>query len=309
MKKASKKVKSFRVEDKMERITNVAAVPQLSPFRYPGGKTWLVPEIRKWLDSLSYKPRVFVEPFAGGAIASLTAVIEDRVETAVMCELDSQVAAVWETILADAEWLAERILSFDISLESVRELLSEEFADRREVAFQTLVRNRTQRGGILAPGASLMNYGENGKGIASRWYPETLAKRIRRIAEKRDQIRFIHGDGISVIEDYADDKTAAFFIDPPYTAGGKRAGKRLYAHNEVQHEYLFDLMSRVSGSFLMTYDDTPEVTNMAQMRGFNISKVLMKNTHNEEMYELLIFPRKSRVGIMKENLLCARCCG
>ena len=27
-------------------IVNVAKVQQLSPLRYPGGKTWLVPEIR-----------------------------------------------------------------------------------------------------------------------------------------------------------------------------------------------------------------------------------------------------------------------
>jgi len=30
-------------------VTNVAQVKHLSPFRYPGGKTWLVPETRKWL--------------------------------------------------------------------------------------------------------------------------------------------------------------------------------------------------------------------------------------------------------------------
>ena len=28
---------------------NVASVPQRSPFRYPGGKTWLVPYVRSWL--------------------------------------------------------------------------------------------------------------------------------------------------------------------------------------------------------------------------------------------------------------------
>jgi len=140
-----------------------------------------------------------------------------------------------------------------------------------------------------------MNYGENGRGIASRWYPETLARRIRRIAENRERIRFIHGDGIRIIQDYVNDKTAVFFVDPPYTAGGKRAGRRLYVHNEIQHEYLFDLMFRVSGSFLMTYNDAPEVVNMAQKRGFAISKVPMKNTHNKEMYELLISPRKLHV--------------
>lgn len=29
------------------KVVNVASVPQRSPFRYPGGKTWLVPVVRK----------------------------------------------------------------------------------------------------------------------------------------------------------------------------------------------------------------------------------------------------------------------
>lgn len=33
-------------EDARGQIVNVASVPQRSPFRYPGGKTWLVPHIR-----------------------------------------------------------------------------------------------------------------------------------------------------------------------------------------------------------------------------------------------------------------------
>jgi len=61
-------------------IVNVASVPQLSPFRYPGGKTWLVPELRKWLEGLGPRPSLFVEPFAGGAIASLTVAAEHRAE-------------------------------------------------------------------------------------------------------------------------------------------------------------------------------------------------------------------------------------
>ena len=48
------------------RIINVASIPQRSPFRYPGGKTWLVPYIRQWLSSLPARPHEFIEPFAGG---------------------------------------------------------------------------------------------------------------------------------------------------------------------------------------------------------------------------------------------------
>lgn len=49
---------------------NVASVPQRSPFRYPGGKTWLVPYIREWLQSKTMPPARLTEPFAGRAIVS-----------------------------------------------------------------------------------------------------------------------------------------------------------------------------------------------------------------------------------------------
>ena len=41
---------------------NVASVPQRSPFRYPGGKTWFVPVFRDWIESFDVKPQILVEP-------------------------------------------------------------------------------------------------------------------------------------------------------------------------------------------------------------------------------------------------------
>ncbi len=43
------------------------------------------------------------------------------------------------------------------------------------------------------------------------------------------------------IQKYAEDEDALFFIDPPYTAGGKKTGKRPYHHFELDHEQLFML--------------------------------------------------------------------
>jgi len=271
-------------------IVNVATVPQRSPFRYPGGKTWLVPEIRTWLRSLPRKPEVLMEPFAGGSIASLTAIFESLAERVVMVEKDEHVAAVWQVILEDAHWLADQIIGFEITLDNVREALSYAPGSKCEKAFQAILRNRVQRGGIMAPGASLMKTGENGRGIASRWYPGTLAKRILDIYGQRDRITFIEGDAFEVIPDFLENQAVAFFIDPPYTAGGKQAGKRLYLHSEMDHEALFSLMGSAKGDFMMTYDEAVEVEEMAIRYGFCVRRVPMKNTHHAKLYELLIHP-------------------
>ncbi|MCR4316205.1 MAG: DNA adenine methylase [Planctomycetes bacterium] len=275
-----------------EKVVNVASVPHRSPFRYPGGKTWLVPRIRQWIRSLPRKPKLLIEPFAGGGIIGLTVAFENLANEVVLIEIDEQVAAVWMTILdGDADWLARRILDFDLTIENVKSTLAEETLLNKEIAFQTVLKNRTFHGGILASGSSLIKQGENGKGIGSRWYPETLARRIRAIAEIRDRIRFTQGDGIKIIREYAENEEAVFFIDPPYSAGGpsgKRAGKRLYAHHDLDHEELFFVVENIAGPFLMTYDDSDDVVNLARKHGFEISRVPMKNTHHAKQYELVI---------------------
>lgn len=114
----------FSEEMALPRPVNIASVPQRSPFRYPGGKTWFVPTFRRWIAGLKSKPHILVEPFAGGGIISLTALFENLAEKAVMVELDDEVAAVWETIVnGDAEWLANRILTFTMTREAVEEEL------------------------------------------------------------------------------------------------------------------------------------------------------------------------------------------
>jgi DNA adenine methylase len=152
-----------------QSIVNVASVKQLSPFRYPGGKTWLVPVINKWLKSLPFSPHCFIEPFAGGGIVSLTAANENLAEHIIMIELDDEVAAVWKTIFyGDAEWLMNRIFSFEMNIENVNHVLSVDCVTNEEKAFKTIIKNRTFHGGILAKGSGLIKHGEKGKGITSR---------------------------------------------------------------------------------------------------------------------------------------------
>jgi len=93
-----------------DRPVNVASVPQRSPFRYPGGKTWLVPYLRRWLRVRPRKPARFVEPFAGGAIIGLTVAFEELAGHVTLVELDDDVASVWKVLLSRrGNELAERI--------------------------------------------------------------------------------------------------------------------------------------------------------------------------------------------------------
>ncbi len=273
------------------QVVNVASVPQRSPFRYPGGKTWFVPRVRQWLRSLPVQPKTFIEPFAGGAIIGLTVAFEKLANLVVLVEKDEQVAAVWQTIINTddgAEWLAEKIVNFKPTPESVKTLLSSQTSSLRDLAFKTIIQNRVSHGGILAEGAGLVKNGEKGRGMLSRWYPATLKRRILDIATVKHNLKFINGDGFQVIKKFLSSTDSVFFVDPPYTVSKKKAGSRLYKYHQVDHEKLFELMSKAQGDFLMTYDDADEVRDLAKKHNFETRLVAMTNTHNTTMTELVI---------------------
>jgi DNA adenine methylase len=235
------------------------------------------------------KPSILVEPFAGGGIISLTALFENLVQKAVMVDLDDEIAAVWKSIVnGDAEWLANRVLNFDLNKDAVIQEIRKAPATQRGKAFQTILKNRTFHGGILAEGSGFLKYGENGKGIRSRWYPGTLAKRLRNLNHVASRIDFRCDDGLKVIQEFITNPDAVFFIDPPYTAGGKKAGKRLYRHYDLDHDQLFTVCQSLKGDFLMTYDNAEEVRRMARSHEFQMRLIPMTNTHHKTMEELVI---------------------
>lgn len=203
-----------------------------------------------------------------------------------MVELDDDMAAAWKTIFSeeDCAWLVNRIKTFVVTAEEINLAVQQADKGLRERGFATIVRNRTYHGGILAKGSGLIKTGEAGKGLASRWYPTTLAKRIEEANSLRDKILFIHGDALDIMEQYKSDDKMFFFIDPPYTV----AGRRLYNHFDVDHHRFFELASQMKGHFLLTYDDTDEVRDLADNFGLAYQTIPMQTTHLITKEELLI---------------------
>lgn len=266
-------------------IINVSSVPQRSPFRYPGGKTWLIPTVRQWLKQENKIIHTLIEPFAGGGIVSLTAAFEKLAEKVIMVELDEEIAAVWEVIInGKNKWLADKIYSFELSLANVNRELENPHKQLHDIAFCTILKNRIFHGGILAKGSGMIKNGENGKGIASRWYPKTLHDRILAIGYVKNKIDFITGDAFEALEQSKENSNAYFFIDPPYTV----AGKRLYTYYDIDHERLFELTSTIKGKFMLTYDDTTEIRQLADKYNLQYRTIPMKTTLHFKKNELLI---------------------
>lgn len=261
----------------------------LSPFRYPGGKSWLAPAVASWLAALG-QPTLLLEPFAGGASVGLYAVAGGHAGHVHLVERDDDVAAVWQILLQgseiDVDRLSALVADFAPERAAVESVVMGEPDDVVARAFRTIVRNRCQRNGIMAPGAGLMASGERGHGLASRWYPGTLVARFRAVRGLANRITFTHGDALDAIESTGAD---AMFVDPPYTAGnGKRAGGRLYAHHHIDHDGLLTAIDSSGIPALVTYDDDPWVRDAAARHGFSVDEVPMRSGHNVASHELVL---------------------
>jgi len=268
----------------VQKVVNVASVSQRSPFRYPGGKTWLIPIVRRWLKQTN-DPKKLIEPFAGGGIVGLTAAFENLAIQSLMVELDQEVAAVWEVIInGNHKWLAEKIFSFELTTENANKILQKENKTIEEQAFSTILKNRIFHGGIIAKRFWTYKNGENGKGIKSRWYAKTLRDRILAIGHVKRKLKFVTGDAFQEIEKEKSYSDNYFFIDPPYTV----AGRRLYTHFDIDHDALFELTSQLKGKFMLTYDDTNEIRSLAEKYKLDFRTIPIKTTHHIQKNEIII---------------------
>ncbi len=261
----------------------------LSPLRYPGGKSWLIPNVEKWLTAIKATRRHrLVEPFAGGANVGLAMLARGKVGALTIVELDKRIAAFWKLVLRDPEWLIRAIRNFTPTRKNLAERLGRNARRFRELGFQTLLKNRTSRGGVIAPRAGILKHGERKRGPFSRWYPDTLIKRVKRISELEDKIKLVHGDGLRILRERKKRTNDVYFVDPPYSFSSNGAGRRLYSHYEVPHEDLIKAVKKLRGPFLMTYDNDAAIHALAKKHKLSTSKIQMRSSHHANKKELLI---------------------
>lgn len=234
----------------------------LSPLRYPGGKARLAPYIRQCLQRNRVAPALFVEPFAGGASVSLQLLVDGVVECIGLVELDPLVAAFWQTLFYDSEWLVDQVQAIDISLDTWSRFRTGVMKSRRDRALACLFLNRTSFSGVLAPTAGpIGGYHQQGRyRIDARFPRDTLIHRIRFLAGYRNRVSFIWKDSwesaltrISSLQEEGKLPTnIAYYFDPPFF----HQANRLYSYyfSDRDHVQLRDALVKLEAPWLLSYD-------------------------------------------------------
>jgi DNA adenine methylase len=247
----------------------------LSPLRYPGGKRRLAAYVADILTLNGLRPRLFVEPFAGGASVSLYLLQEGLVETIALGEIDPLVTSFWNVVFNDHQWLIDQIAVTKPTLELWQRLRAKEHKTDRERALACLVLNRTSFSGILAPTAGplggLTQKSENT--IDCRFYPETIIARITALAAYRKQVLFIANDEwqrtIARVRSRRYNKNnVVFYFDPPFYNKADRLYRYYFAEDD--HRALRDTLVNLDAHWITSYDPADEIVRLYRRKGVNI---------------------------------------
>lgn len=215
---------------------------------------------------------VWLEPFAGGAGAALTALEHHGVPEAWLVERNPAVAAFWRCLRTDGVALADRVqgtvpslADFWASRDLVTAALDGHTIPDDTLAFAAFLVNRCSRSGMVLPNVGPIG-GKRQDGewsIASRFNGPALAQRIRQIAALDGRLSVYEGDAVDYVRDLTGsgvEEEAFLFVDPPYLG----VGNDLYAQGMTgaEHSALAEALLACPSRWVLTYDAHPDVLGL-----------------------------------------------
>ena len=256
-----------------------------TPCRYPGGKAQAADRILRSLG----RAGTLVEPFAGGAAASVRALLTGLADRAVLAERHPALRALWETVASGS----------GPDFNALCRLVGQE-AQPTRAWWEEFLRGMPAEGapGWLLGGSALLTTRYHWGGIGSaglvsdeqlarNWRGRTMERRLRALRAHSRRLE-VRADAFEAIREFGGRPGAAFLVDPPYTLGGDRPGRLLYAHHEVDHPALFRALDAVRGRVAATYPDNEDVRRLAAAHGFQAGPLSIRDGHRRSRQELLL---------------------
>ncbi len=235
--------------------------------RYPGGKTWLLPYIKKFIEFHNIPKGIIIEPFAGSGSVTTGLLSEGIMERGIICEKDPIIVAFWKSALHNNEEFRESLQNLEVNIDTwwdYKKYLRPDASNTYneiEIATAFLFYNRVNYSGILKAGPIGGKSQKSQYTIACRFNKDRISKKLASLADFAERIEVIEGNGISLIEKLGEkekEQNYFFYIDPPYF----KAGKVLYRDyfNEDEHVELSKVVKSLFSPWLVSYGDH-EFTN------------------------------------------------
>jgi len=282
----------------------------LSPLRYPGGKRRLAGYIAATIRLNGLRPKLFVEPFAGGASVALQLLNDGLVESIALGEKDPLLAGFWKTVFTDHEWLIEKLRDTEPTLTNWDRFKNGQHRTDRQRALACIFLNRTSFSGIIAPSAGPLGgrTQQSAYPIGCRYTVELITRRITQAAQLAERVLFVnHGDWRHTVwrvkaRRYQPNEVLYYF-DPPFYY--KANDLYRFFFDAANHRKLHDALGALGQPWLLSYDAAKPIIEMYRQNGIGPKRVeLLYSAANSgeltEMQELIVtslqrLPRASRL--------------
>ena len=256
----------------------------LSPLRYPGGKSRMAPYFTQLIFAQQKYPKIYAEPFAGGAGAALNLLVNEVVQKIYINDLSPGIAAFWRSVFNQSQELVEKIQKCSVNIDNwyeQRDIFNnpEKYNDI-DLGFATFFLNRCNRSGILTAGpiGGLMQTGK--WKMDARFNRPNLIDRINFLQSYSNRVSVTQLDAkefMKCVEVEGDD--IFLYIDPPYIV----PGEQLYLNslNYQIHVELAEYLHGLSSPWVLTYDVVDQVIDDLY-KGLRVAKFDISHTAQKQ---------------------------
>lgn len=201
----------------------------------------------------------YVEPFVGGGKVLLSM---DKYPREVVNDLDNDVYYAWIGMKsASLKTIAD--MDFTRSRKKFKQVLK-----TAPSLYRSLYLN------INSFGANMRGYGDTSMNPAL--YKKKLMDHLPKIKERLKDMTILNRDWKSVVREY-DGPNTFFYFDPPYF------GTRGYGFDVITPEQLFDVLSKLKGKWILSYNDIPVIRKL--FSGYIIKSLTTRYTSSSKNKE------------------------
>jgi DNA adenine methylase len=226
-----------------------------SPLRYPGGKSRAVQRMKNFLpkDFDEYR-----EPFVGGGSFFIFLKQKRPGLKIWINDLNPELYCFWKFAQIDSQRLADELSIIKRERKNGQELFDEllrtdtSSLTEFERAVRFFVLNRITFSGVVESG------GYSRHAFEARFTVSAI-ERVAKLSPLLEGIRITHLDYRQLLQD--GNQRVFTFLDPPYfkATRSRLYGKNGVLHTSFDHDEFAQEMKKCSLSWLITYDDSPEI--------------------------------------------------
>lgn len=249
-----------------------------SPFRYPGGKDKLASFLAIFLNHNNLNNSVFIEPFCGGAGASLSLLLSGYVREIHINDKNFALFCFWDQLVNNTDNLLDKIYETVPTINEwhkQKEIYCSSIIDRNkysklEFGYSVFFLNRTNRSGVLSAGPIGGQDQSGAYKIDCRYTVKTLIKKIESIAAVKDNIHVYNDDCITFMERFNNEKnyeSSFIYLDPPYVKEGRNIYSKDFCFINDEHINLKNYIVSHKKRWLISYDDHPLIHDLYSKHG------------------------------------------